>query len=1349
MFRPKTMLFLCPPQPHFSFLIYVGRGAGSGPVQCADLRLAFEQELDVLSASERVECLFGYTPSEMLSVSLADVIHPGDEALVRRLFSPATKDSAGLPELKIRIRHADGRIRLQRWVYKRTLGPEGRAVVDIAVSSVARALREAENPKAAIDLIAAMQSLNEYAYFKDRNHRITLATRRAVEMFTNQTGALRGQPPAWAGMTDYELFPEEFADRSYEHEEQLFAGAQEVRSLRETVNARGEPRWFEHRAAPVRDADERTIGALCIVTDATDRVLAGQALREREELLKEIQHVGGVGIFDLDFKARTWTASEALYEILGLDRNCPRTLDIWKEFIQERDLQAFVDLCGKLDLAHNRVIDQETRFERQKGTAEKADNDEKERWAHVWGRLEFDAQGNRRAFHGIVQDITATKSAEADLSQSAGLLELFIQDAPTGLAMFDRNMNYIAASRRWMQENGVEPWEVGNNVRYEPGRNVPERWKEEHRQAMEGTTTAFTESCYDREDGSERWVRRMVRPWRKGDRSIGGIVVLAEDITDRKKAERALRESEALLRHSRDLLQLFIEHAPASIAMFDGEMRYIAASRRWIASYGLSDEKIFGRSHDDVFPESPERWKEAHRRGMAGEGLRMVEELLKRSDGSELWLRWESLPWKSASGAIGGIILFTEDITVLKATVERLRQAASVFTYSSEGIFITDRSGTILDANDALTRITGYEREEVLGRDIRPLKFGRSTDESYADMWEQLEQRGHWFGEIWNRAKSGQVYAEDLRISAIRDATGATQQYVGIFSDLTPLLQRDQQIERIAHFDLLTGLPNRALFLERLREAMAQAHRAGKVLAIVYLDLDGFRAVNERHGRNVGDRLLASATQHMSSILRDGDTLARLGGDEFGAVLLGISNIEESLALIGRLREAAAEPAELEDLTVQVSASAGVTFYPQIDDVEPDQLLRQADQAMCFAKLAGRARHYVFDPTLDRSMRGRHEDLQRIRQAMRAHEFELFFQPRVNMSTGAILGAEALVRWRHPELGVLTPERFLPVMSGNLLIVELGDWVIGNALSHMQRWREAGLDIPVSVNVDALQLQEPSFVEKLKVALGRHPDIQPSKLELEVLETSAFQDIAQVSKVIHACSELGISFALDDFGTGYSSLSYLKRLPVDVLKIDQSFVHDMLDDPEDLTILEGVLALANAFRRQAVAEGVETVEHGLMLLRLGCQIGQGYEIARPMPGDALPHWAAGWRPDPRWAKTSAIDQTHWPILYAAVEHRAWIAEVEEFLEGDRSAAPTMDHRLCRLGSWLDGEVLTPQGGAAALKAIDALHRELHARANEVLNLKRKGQTAASAGLPDLRNLRDGLIEELQAFVQPA
>jgi len=341
-----------------------------------------------------------------------------------------------------------------------------------------------------------------------------------------------------------------------------------------------------------------------------------------------------------------------------------------------------------------------------------------------------------------------------------------------------------------------------------------------------------------------------------------------------------------------------------------------------------------------------------------------------------------------------------------------------------------------------------------------------------------------------------------------------------------------------------------------------------------------------------------------------------------------------------------------------------------------------------------------------------------------------------------------LIRWRHPELGLLLPQHFLPVVEGNLLAVELGEWVIGSALTHMEQWREEGLDIPVSVNIDAMQLQEPRFVDQLKELLARHPDIQPSKLELEVLESSAFQDVSQVSEVIRACSKLGVSFALDDFGTGYSSLSYLRRLPVDVLKIDQSFVHDMLDDPEDLTILEGVLVFANAFRRQAVAEGVETVDHGLMLLRLGCPVAQGYGIARPMPGSELVGWAANWRPDPRWASVPAVDPVKWPILYASVEHRSSMAEVEKFLHGDRLPAPRMDHHLCRFGSWLDSETSAGRSDSTNFQVIDALHQKLHAHANGILDLKDHDiGTGEFAGLTELHALRDGLLEKLQYFVQ--
>jgi EAL domain-containing protein (putative c-di-GMP-specific phosphodiesterase class I) len=348
------------------------------------------------------------------------------------------------------------------------------------------------------------------------------------------------------------------------------------------------------------------------------------------------------------------------------------------------------------------------------------------------------------------------------------------------------------------------------------------------------------------------------------------------------------------------------------------------------------------------------------------------------------------------------------------------------------------------------------------------------------------------------------------------------------------------------------------------------------------------------------------------------------------AVLVDLENPQACVPLLLRILNVASEPLLINGKTLQVSASLGVTFYPQVDGIDADQLQRQADQAMYQAKLAGKNRYHVFDAEQDRSMRGHHATLTHIRQALAHHELVLYYQPKVNMRTGQVIGAEALIRWQDPEKGLLLPALFLPVIENHPLAIEVGEWVIHSALTQMQQWHTLGLDIAVSVNVCARQLQQMDFVVRLQEILAAHPELAPSCLELEVLETSALEDITWVSQVIGQCHDMGVKFALDDFGTGYSSLTYLKRLPVSLLKIDQSFVRDMLDDPDDLAILKGVIGLAAAFRRQVIAEGVETVAHGVALLQLGCELGQGYGIARPMPAADLPAWVATWRPDVRW-----------------------------------------------------------------------------------------------------------------------
>jgi EAL domain-containing protein (putative c-di-GMP-specific phosphodiesterase class I) len=435
-------------------------------------------------------------------------------------------------------------------------------------------------------------------------------------------------------------------------------------------------------------------------------------------------------------------------------------------------------------------------------------------------------------------------------------------------------------------------------------------------------------------------------------------------------------------------------------------------------------------------------------------------------------------------------------------------------------------------------------------------------------------------------------------------------------------------------------------------------------------------------------------------------------------------------------------------LSLQVSASLGVTYYPQAKDLNADQLLRQADQAMYQAKLAGKNRYYVFDAEQDSSIRGHHESLERIRRALSAQEFLLYYQPKVNMRTGAVTGAEALIRWQHPEKGLLPPGVFLPVVEDHLLAIEIGEWVISTALTQMEIWHAIGLDIPVSVNISARQLQELNFVERLSATLSRHPNIRPGCLELEVLETSALEDMAHISKLIESCRGLGVKFSLDDFGTGYSSLTYLKRLPVTTLKIDQSFVRDMLDDPDDLATLQGILGLATAFNREVIAEGVETMEHGAMLLQLGCEHVQGYGIARPMPANELPAWAAAWRPDTSWVNLYRISRDDLALLFAGVEHRAWIVSLEIFLKGESKELPPLSQYECRFGKWLHSDGVTRHQSHPSFQAIFELHQQVHELASEMLKLRlHDQQTQALAKLPELHRLRDSLLELLKTLLR--
>ena len=687
-----------------------------------------------------------------------------------------------------------------------------------------------------------------------------------------------------------------------------------------------------------------------------------------------------------------------------------------------------------------------------------------------------------------------------------------------------------------------------------------------------------------------------------------------------------------------------------------------------------------------------------------------------------------------------------EMATTIQHNQSDMRLAASVFEHAREGILITDADGHIVDINPAFSQITGFTREDVIGGTPRVLSSGRHGPAFFKAMWRSIRADGYWIGEIWNRRKNGEEFPERLSIAAIRDAAGAITHYIGVFSDISLLKQHEEQLRHLAQHDALTGIPNRVLLDDRMRQAIAQASRGGELLAVCYLDMDGFKPINDSYGHEVGDHLLIEMANRMVQTLRGGDTVARLGGDEFVFLLRGLKDIEECEITLNRLLNVLAQPARLDGHLVSLSASIGVSLYPS-DNEDPDTLLRHADLAMYAAKQAGRGCYAFYDIEGDRRARQHRETQTRIRQGLDAQEFELHYQPQVNMRTGAVAGAEALIRWRHPVRGLLAPAAFLPAIENTELDIRLGEWVLGETLRQLDVWRTQGLAFCVSVNISAQHIQQPDFVAKFQAELAAYPAVSARQLGLEILETAALEDLARVSEVIRTCQKLGSEFALDDFGTGYSSLTYLKQLPVRTLKIDQTFVHDMLRETDDLAIVEGVIALAEAFGRDIVAEGVESLEAGLLLLQLGCEVAQGYGIARPMPAEAIPAWVAAWDSPHAWSEENfrRWRREDFALLLAEYNHRDWVDRLANLIEADddTESSPALEIDLCRFGIWYHASGQLRYGQLAEFQAIDAVHRQVHELGATLLAELHTGQGAeARKRLPELFGLRDEMLRRL-------
>jgi len=703
--------------------------------------------------------------------------------------------------------------------------------------------------------------------------------------------------------------------------------------------------------------------------------------------------------------------------------------------------------------------------------------------------------------------------------------------------------------------------------------------------------------------------RRLSEADRESLHLLGGLVV--EHFEYRQSAEREARQQRRLAE-----IILGTDAGTWEWHIPSGELRI---NRRWAGMLGHEPEALAPLTYDTwrglVHPDDLPAAEDALSRHFGGTADYYDCQLrMRHAQGHWVWVHTRGRLWgrHPANGRPEWMSGTHLDITTAKRAEEALRLYASVFLASPDGMMLTAPDHRVLDVNPAYCRATGYTREEIIGT-VAALW----SDPDNAPIARAVARDGHWRGERWATRRSGAVHPEQVAISSVHDEAGALSHHVTVFSDISHLKEYERRIRHMGLYDPLTDLPNRHLFITSLRDAMAATRHDGRLLGVATLDVDHLKAFNDGHGKVAGDALLRGLAANLEQALGEGDLLARIGGDEFAVMLASVASREALPARLEELHRAVADPGLALGRGQPFTASQGATLYP-LDDGDAEQLLRHASQAMYRAKQSGRDCTIVFDADSARDAEQRQHGLWRLREALGAGEFELHYQPRMNMASGEVLAVEALLRWRHPESGLRPPREFLPLLEGSPLELALGEWVLRTAVAEA-----AALGVAVSVNISARRLLAPGFAELVGATLAAHPALPPAGLELEILEDEAVYDWQAAAPVFGEVRARGVRFSLDDFGTGYSSLVHLRHMPVDTLKIDLGFVQRMLESNDDAAIVESVIRLAAGFDLETVAEGVESTAHAERLMAMGCRVGQGFGLAPPMPAAELGQWLAG------------------------------------------------------------------------------------------------------------------------------
>jgi diguanylate cyclase (GGDEF)-like protein/PAS domain S-box-containing protein len=974
----------------------------------------------------------------------------------------------------------------------------------------------------------------------------------------------------------------------------------------------GRATWWVTRLVPLFDASGRVARIVGTAWDIT--------VQKRLELDADARQRRFRAVFELSVEAKFLADNEGRYvdvnsateRLLGYTRVELLGMSVW-DLLPHPDAEA-----GRVqwkEFLRSGQLSGEARLRRKDGTLVP---------------VEFEAVANvLDGIHlSVCRDLTARKASEQaaefarrQLEEAHARLNGMMEALPHPVAAFEADGRIVACNTAYSRE--VERL-YGRTVR--PGDSVVEAAS--HCQQDVDRVVALLARVFDGEQlsvlaefGDPALGRKLYQielsPILGGAGKVAGAAFLAYDVTDRARAETALRESEARFRDMAanlpGVVYQWFERA-------DGNRGFRWVSPRLKEIFAVEPQQM-DRVADLIHPEDRDRWLasivEANRDG----GIWSFEGRLLYPDGAVKW--WQGISRQSQVTdeeiVYNGVML---DISDRKAAEDELRLAAKVFEHSREGIVILAADCTVLSVNRAFTTITGHVPEDVLGGPLAALDVLRG-DARQGAVWERVRTAGAWEGEQLLERRNGEVFPARVQLLALRSDGGTSRHFVVILEDISERKAQEERIRHMAQHDFLTGLPNRALLEDRLRQAMPLAVRQGGRLAVMFLDLDRFKTINDSLGHQVGDTLLQEVGRRLSSCVRMADTVSRQGGDEFVVLVQDLDGPDAAAGVARKILDVVAEPYAVDGTQLSVTPSIGISVFPD-DGHDIATLLRNADVAMYHAKAAGRNNFQFFTREMNARVRERVAMETRLRRALqKGSGFALHYQPRIDLHTGAVAGMEALLRWHDPDLGDVAPAAFIPVAEESGLILQIGEWVLREACRQNRAWQRAGLPVmPVSVNLSAVQFRQ-AALEQLVMDALRDADLPPECLELEVTETSIMHDMETVRGTLEALRSGGIRLSIDDFGTGYSSLAYLKRLPLDRLKIDRSFVQDVPNDTDDAAIAAAIVGMAQTLGLRTLAEGIETTSQLEFLRRLGCEEAQGFLFSRPLPPDAFVAWVRG------------------------------------------------------------------------------------------------------------------------------